>query len=77
MKRTPLGLLGLYQPSWEHKKRKDISMKTGQLILEAMQSVLDELKTSDSRRESHRALTLIKLSEAYEAYSTVITLEDA
>ncbi len=52
-------------------------MKTGQLILEAMQSVLDELKTSDSRRESHRALTLIKLSEAYEAYSTVITLEDA
>lgn len=52
-------------------------MKTGQLILEAMQSVLDELKTSDNRRESHRALTLIKLSEAYEAYSTVIALEDA
>lgn len=51
-------------------------MKTGQLILEAMQSVLDELKTSDSRRESHRALTLIKLSEAYEAYSMVIALED-
>lgn len=76
MKRTPLDcLLGLYQPSW--KQRKDISMKTGQLILEAMQSVLDELKTSDSRRESHRALTLIKLSEAYEAYSTVIALEDA
>lgn len=76
MKRTPLSLLGLYQPSWKTKK-KGYDMKTGQLILEAMQSVLDELKTSDSRRESHRALTLIKLSEAYEAYSMVIALEDA
>ncbi|MBT1048583.1 hypothetical protein KJW53_07250 [Streptococcus macedonicus] len=77
MKRTPLGLLGLYQPSWEIKK-KGYDMKTGQLILEAMQSVLDELKTSDSKAfDTRRTRVLSLLSEAYENYSPITFFEDA
>lgn len=53
-------------------------MKTGQLILEAMQSVLDDLKTSDSKKfDTRRTRVLSLLSEAYENYSPIAIFEDA
>ncbi|MCO4528684.1 hypothetical protein Si102_01911 [Streptococcus infantarius subsp. infantarius] len=53
-------------------------MKTGQLILEAMQSVLDDLKASDSKGfDTRRTRVLSLLSEAYENYSPIAAFEDA
>lgn len=53
-------------------------MKTGQLILEAMQSVLDDLKASDSKEfDTRRTRVLSLLSEAYENYSPITIFEDA
>lgn len=53
-------------------------MQTREMFLSLMQSVLDELKTSDnSRYDGYRTRTLSLLSEAYDSYSTIKAFEDA
>ena len=53
-------------------------MQTREMFLSLMQSVLDELKTSDnSRYDGYRTRTLSLLSEAYDSYSTIKAFEGA